>query len=133
MTNLKDLIKNCSKAITLGTFSISCLLSATLFAAENNENIEVTQVQVTSEELAAIYVLSEICPKFVKGKKFDQGYAALVADYLPDSAKPLRQLQQIAQNPQFKKFLDEARQDAQKAGDDKNRAVCQDIEKYQSY
>lgn len=65
-------------AITLG-------LGQTALA--QNENIEVTPLQkVTQQELAAIYVLSEVCPALIQDKdqtKFNQGYAKLAKEYMP--------------------------------------------------
>ncbi len=48
-------------------------------AIAQEENIEVTPLQqVTQQELAAIYVLSEVCPSLVKEQdQFHQGYTKL--------------------------------------------------------
>ena len=63
---------------------------------ENENVVEVTPQQgTTPEELAAIQVLSEICPSLI-GKKdtdFAQGYERLVKDYLPNEADAVSALE----------------------------------------
>ena len=102
---------------------------------ENENVVEVTPQQtITPEELAAIQVLSEICPSLI-GKKdadFTQGYERLVKDYLPNETDAVSALEKRSKDKGFKKYLKEARQDAKAAGDEQNTLVCQDVKAYQS-
>ncbi len=102
-------------------------------AKSDEENIDVTQQQVTNEELAAIYVLSEICPKLDgKDSKFDAGYARLVHEYMPNEKNPVSALKKLSQQKSFQPALKEARGDAKKAGDKDNKEICQDVTNYHS-
>ena len=95
-----------------------------------SENIEVTpdHASVTSEELAAIYVLSKLCKSYgFKDEGYKNGYAELVKENLPDERDPVHALEQRAKQKEFKKFIAEAEQDAQKAGDEQNKEICQEI------
>ncbi|ODL99626.1 hypothetical protein AXH22_14255 [Acinetobacter pittii] len=102
---------------------------------ENENVVEVTPQQgTTPEELAAIQVLSEICPSLI-GKKdadFAQGYERLVKDYLPNEIDAVSALEKRSKDKAFKKYLKEARSDAKAAGDEQNTLVCQDVKAYQS-
>lgn len=112
------------------------LLSISVVAASQSdaavENIEVTPMQnVTNHELAAIYVLAEICPSLVDDQeKFNLGYAKLAKEYLPNEKNPVESLQKISQITNFKSILDEAKADANKAGDAKNKEICQELVSY---
>lgn len=112
-------------AITLG-------LGQTALA--QNENIEVTPLQkVTQQELAAIYVLSEVCPALIQDKdqtKFNQGYAKLAKEYMPAEKDPVAALQALSKQKSFKPMLVEAQADAKKAGSQKNKAICQELTAY---
>ena len=120
------LIKRCSLAVLL----FGSVLSQTHAA---DENIDVTQQNVTNEELAAIFVLSEVCPTLDQaGEKFDHGYAKLVKEYLPNEKKPVAALNSISQQDKFKAALDEARSDAKKASDADNIQICQDVSNFNS-
>lgn len=120
------LIKRCSLTILL----LGSVLSQTHAA---DENIDVTQASVTNEELAAIFVLSEVCPTLDHaGDQFDQGYAKLVKAYLPNEKKPVAALNTIVQQDKFKAALDEARNDAKKASDADNIQICQDVTNFNS-
>jgi len=68
------------KSLSLSVVAGMTLWGSSVYAA--NENIEVTPSQeITKQELAAIYVLSEICPSMVKDKaKFNQCYNQLVTE-----------------------------------------------------
>lgn len=116
------------------------LTTSNAFAADektadsSHENIEVTQLNVTPEELAAIYVLSEICPTLLKKQTgFEAGYANLLKDYLPQEKKPADYLSNLSHQPQFKAVLKQARDDAKRAGDQENLEICQDVVNYQPY
>lgn len=131
--------KKLNTLLTFGLLSLSVAFSATTFAAKNkeakpaDENIDVTQQNVTKDELAAIYVLSEVCPALVKqDKAFNAGYDRLLKEYLPNEKKPETALKSMVKQSSFKQALNQAREDAQKAGDAGNEAVCQDVKDYQS-
>lgn len=116
---------------------ISSLISLpTAYAAESkteqdSENIEVTQQQVSTEELAAIFVLSEICPALIKkDQAFDQGYTNLLKEYLPQEKNPAATIRNLSKQASFQKALKEARDDAKKAGDKENTEVCKDVLNY---
>ena len=97
-----------------------------------DENIEVTPNQtVTQQELAAIYVLSEICPSLVENKDgFEQGYAKLVQEHMPEEKNAVDALAKLSQAKTFKPILAEAKLDAQNAGNDKNQEICQELTSY---
>ena len=85
----------------------------------------------TQQELAAIYVFSEICPKLIKDDgQFQTGYAKLAHEYLPQEQNAVTALKKITQQKNFKSILAEARSDAKKAGDSKNLQICQDVSTY---
>ena len=119
--------------------SSSSLITSNSFAAndtaeQSQENIEVTQQNVTPEELAAIYVLSEICPSLLKKQTdFDKGYNNLLKDYLPQEKKPADYLSNLSQQGHFKAVLKQARDDAKQAGDQANLEICHDVVNYQPY
>mgnify|MGYP001581444573 CR=1 FL=1 len=120
------LFKRCSLTVLL----LGSMLSQT---HAEDENIDVTQQSVTNEELAAIFVLSEVCPTLDQaGDKFDHGYAKLLKEYLPNEKKPVTALNTLAQQDTFKAVLDEARSDAKKAGDADNIQICQDVSNFNS-
>ncbi|WP_252053535.1 MCR_0457 family protein [Acinetobacter silvestris] len=98
---------------------------------EHAENIEVTQQQVSAEELAAIFVLSEICPALIeKNQEFDEGYANLLKEYLPQEKNPAAAITNLSKQANFQKALTEAREDAKKAGNAENTEVCKDVLNY---
>ena len=117
------------KALILAS---STLTAASIFASD--ENIEVTPIQdVTQHELAAIYVLSEICPNMVdqaEQDKFAAGYSKLVKEYLPNEKNPVARLEILSQDVNFKSILAEAETDAKNAGDAKNKEICKELTTY---
>lgn len=129
--------KKLMSVISAGIFFTSLSVMPTAFAKENKtdikENIEVTQQTVTKDELAAIYVLSEVCPSLVpQDDKFNAGYNSLLKDYLPNEKNPDSALKNIVKQNAFKPALEQARLDAKTAGDQGNQKVCNDIKDYQS-
>ena len=120
------------KSLYVLTFSAFTLGVMSAHAA--NEKIEVTPTPaVTTQELAAIYVLSEVCPKLVSDgdqPKFEAGYAKLAKEYMPSEKNPVNALQQLSKQKSFKEALKEAQSDAKKAGDKKNGAICQELTAY---
>lgn len=101
-------------------------------AQANDNNIEVTPIQqVTSQELAAIYVISEVCPSLVSDqKKFNSGFEQLTQEYLPNEKKPVEALSKMVKTSDFKAILEEARSDAKNAGTEKNKAICEELVTY---
>lgn len=118
------------KSLSILTLAAATLFSPAVFAA--NENIDVTpDQQITHEELAAIYVLSEVCPSLVKDPtKFEQGFGKLVKEYLPSQKNPVQALNQLAQQNSFSTVLKEARNDAKTAGDAQNKSICNELVSY---
>lgn len=120
------------KSFSLGLVTMSIMAASVTHAAQKDENIEVTPTQeITQQELAAIYVLSEVCPKLVKDEtQFEQGYAKLAQEYLPNEKNAVSALSKLSKERKFKSILTEARNDAKKAGDTKNTAICQELVTY---
>lgn len=118
------------QALTFCAISAATLLGTSAFAADKNINVTPTQ-QVTKQELAAIYVLSEICPSMVKDKsQFNQGYTKLVTEYMPGQRNPVESLNQMAKQNDFRNILAEAQSDAKKAGKKKNQVICNELTTY---
>lgn len=121
------------KSLSLGLLTTAVMsLSVTHAAKQQDENIEVTPVQkVTQQELAAIYVLSEVCPSLVKDDaQFSRGYSKLAQEYLPQEKDAVSALSKLSKEKKFKSILAEARTDAKKAGDSKNKEICQELTTY---
>lgn len=121
------------KSLSLGLLTTALMtLSLTHAATQQDENIEVTPNQkITQQELAAIYVLSEVCPSLVKeNDQFKKGYAKLAQEYLPQEQDPVSALQKLSKQKSFKSILAEAQSDAKKAGDVKNKEICQELTTY---
>ncbi|WP_130802916.1 MCR_0457 family protein [Acinetobacter ihumii] len=117
----------------------STLITATsTFAADKKtdaEKIEVTPSSdnVTPQELAAIYVLSEVCPTLIgKDLKFNKAYENLVKAYLNNEPNAVEILKKRVKTKEFQPALKEARADAKKASDDDNRQICDDVRNYYS-
>ena len=118
------------QALTFCAISAATLLGTSAFAADENINVTPTQ-QVTKQELAAIYVLSEICPSMVKDKsQFNQGYTKLVTEYMPGQRNPVESLNQMAKQNDFRNILAEAQSDAKKTGKQKNQVICNELTTY---
>ena len=113
-----------------GAVALSLGLSQAAIAQE--ENIEVTPLQqVTQQELAAIYVLSEVCPALVTEQaKFNQGYTQLAQEYMPKEKDAVAALSKLSKQKSFQPLLKEARADAKAAGTAKNTAICQELVSY---
>lgn len=121
------------KSLSLGLLTTALMtFSVTHAATQQDENIEVTPNQkITQQELAAIYVLSEVCPSLVKeNDQFKKGYAKLAQEYLPQEQDPVSALQKLSKQKSFKSILAEAQSDAKKAGDVKNKEICQELTTY---
>lgn len=116
-------------------FSILVLtFSSNLVLAQNTAS-QPTEAQlapaISEEEMAAIHVLAQICPKLVNDQQqWQQGYANILRDYLPGLKQPAAALQQLSQQPQFQPILRQAEETAQHEGDRKNRVICEEIMSY---
>ena len=124
--------------LSLSLLIMSSFATSPVFAADKKsvaEKIEVTPISedVTKEELAAIYVLSEICPSLIgKDLKFNKAYEKLVKAYLSNEDDAVDVLKKRVKSKDFKAALKEARNDAKNASDDDNRQICDDVRNYYS-
>ncbi len=104
-------------------------------AAKNSADSKVefqNNLPVTQEEIAAVNVLSEICPKILgKNPNFDAGYRRLLADLLPDFQDPVTALRALQDDQEYQQKLVDARNDAKKASVEDNREICLDVVQYQ--
>ncbi|ENV36485.1 hypothetical protein HWI77_10940 [Acinetobacter venetianus] len=130
--------KNVFKTLGLSFLIASSTLSPTVFAADKKsetEKIEVTPTtdSVTPQELAAIYVISETCPKLIgKDLKFNKAYENLVKAYLNNDPNAVEVLNKRAKSKDFQAALKEARADAKAASEEDNRQICDDVRNYYS-
>ena len=124
--------------LSLSLLIMSSFATSPVFAADKKsvaEKIEVTPISedVTKEELAAIYVLSEICPSLIgKDLKFNKAYEKLVKAYSSNEDDAVDVLKKRVKSKDFKAALKEARSDAKAASDDDNRQICDDVRNYYS-
>ena len=117
----------------LKTLTALTLSAFTLHVYAENVDVTPSDNQVTQQELAAIYVLSDICPSVIDANaqdKFEQGYAKLLKENMPQVKNPVQSLKALAQDPKFAPILQEAQADAKKAGDAKNSEICQELTTY---
>lgn len=123
---------NVMKKVILAVCGSSLIAITSAQAANKDENIEVTPLQqVTQQELAAIYVLSEVCPSLVSDQsQFENGYNTLAKEYLPQQKNPTEYLKSLSKEKKFKSILAEAQADAKKAGKAKNQEICKELSTY---
>lgn len=123
---------NVMKKVILAVCGTSLIAIGSAHAANKDENIEVTPLQqVTQQELAAIYVLSEVCPSLVSDQsQFENGYNTLAKEYLPQQKNPTEYLKSLSKEKKFKPILAEAQADAKKAGKAKNQEICKELSTY---
>lgn len=123
---------NVMKKMILAVCGSSLIAIGSAHAANKDENIEVTPLQqVTQQELAAIYVLSEVCPSLVSDQsQFENGYNTLAKEYLPQQKNPTEYLKSLSKEKKFKPILAEAQADAKKAGKAKNQEICKELSTY---
>ena len=123
---------NVMKKVILAVCGSSLIAIGSAHAANKDENIEVTPLQqVTQQELAAIYVLSEVCPSLVSDQsQFENGYNTLAKEYLPQKKNPTEYLKSLSKEKKFKPILAEAQADAKKAGKAKNQEICKELSTY---
>ena len=124
--------------LSLSLLIMSSFATSPVFAADKKsvaEKIEVTPISedVTKEELAAIYVLSEICPSLIgKDLKFNTAYENLAQAFLANEKDAVKMLNKRAKAKDFQVALTEARNDANAASEDDNRQICDDVRNYYS-
>ena len=124
--------------LSLSLLIMSSLATSPVFAADKKtvaDKIEVTPISedVTNEELAAIYVLSEICPSLIgKDLKFNKAYEKLVKAYSSNEDDAVDVLKKRVKSKDFKAALEEARNDAKAASDNDNLQICDDVRNYYS-
>ena len=123
---------NVMKKVILAVCGSSLIAIGSAHAANKDENIEVTPLQqVTQQELAAIYVLSEVCPSLVSDQsQFENGYNTLAKEYLPQQKNPTEYIKSLSKEKKFKPILAEAQADAKKAGKAKNQEICKELSTY---
>ena len=130
--------KNVVKALGLSFLIAASTFVPTVFAADKQsetEKIEVTPVsdEVSPQELAVIYVLSETCPTLIgKDLKFNKAYDTLVKSYLSNEKNAVEMLSKRMQTKEYKQPLKEARDIAKAASDEDNRQICDDVRNYYS-
>ncbi|RYY79910.1 MAG: hypothetical protein EOO69_04385 [Moraxellaceae bacterium] len=127
-------VKTFAVAILCTTGMIAHAAPATSAASHASKGDKVefkSSLPVTQEEIAAVDVLGEICPKLISNtKKFDTGYERLLKDLMPNIDQPVLALKALADDTEYQGKLKEAREDANKATVHDNRAVCEDIVNY---
>lgn len=125
------MIKSIAHKFMIAVLSCSSLGISLAYAEAPAENIEVTPEhnETTPEELAAIYVLSQLCTSYGYDKEvgFKEGFATLAKENLPDEKDPVQALKQRAQQKDFQKYIIEAQNDAKKAGEQQNKDICSEI------
>ncbi|ONG39772.1 hypothetical protein BKE30_08235 [Alkanindiges hydrocarboniclasticus] len=117
---------------SIATVNAAPASSAASQTASKGDKVEFkSSLPVTQEEIAAVDILGEICPKLIgNSKKFDNGYERLLKDLMPNIDQPVMALKALADDAEYQGKLKEAREDANKASVQDNRAVCQDIVNY---
>ena len=117
----------------LKTLTALTLSAFTLHVYAENVDVTPSDNQVTQQELAALYVLSDICPSVIDAKaqdKFEQGFGKLLKENMPQVKDPAQTLKALAQDPKFAPILQEAQADAKKAGKAKNQEICKELSTY---
>ena len=110
--------------------TVLCFSSTQLFAAQALPEEQATAA-ISEEEMAALYVLSQICPALVDDQQqLQQGYENILRDYIPQLKQPAKALQQLSQQPRFATILREAEVTARQAGEQQNRIICEEILAY---
>ena len=130
--------KNVVKTLGLSFLIAASTFVPTAFAADKQpetEKIEVTPTsdEISPQELAVIYVLSETCPTLIgKDLKFNKAYDTLVKSYLSNEKNAVEMLSKRMQTKEYTESLKEARDIAKAASDEDNRQICDDVRNYYS-
>ncbi len=126
-------IKTLGLAASLICFgSITTMASAAPVKANADNRVEFkSSLPITQEEIAAVDVLGEICPKIIgKNANFDKGFNRLLTDLLPNIDQPVLALKALKDDAEYQNILTEARSDANRATVQENRDVCLEIVNY---
>ena len=124
---------------TLGmTVAILCFgsmlssVNAETTDTDANSKVEFkSSLPVTQQEIAAVDVLGEICPKIIgKNTNFDAGFKRLLSDLLPTIDQPVIALKTLQEDADYQKLLTQARDDANQVTVQENREVCLEIVNY---
>lgn len=126
------------KKLTLSLISASCLLASPAFAASDKkakavheENIDVSQDQISLEEIATVYNLSKLCPSLVDDKtKFEKAYEIELKKVLPNEANPKTAVQSLVKQSDFKQKLKEVQNASAKFSKKENTEMCQEVADY---
>lgn len=125
------------KMLTLSLISASSFLMTQTFAAPNKaaseENIDVTQEQISIGEIATVYHLSLICPSLIDdkdSKKFKHNYDIELKKVLPNEANPQEAIKQLSKQKEFKTSLKQIQADSKRFGDKENKEMCQEVVDY---
>lgn len=109
------------------------LCSTSHAVASKKQTLSMDSTTTSMEEVAAVDVLSEICPKILgeqMNRPFSAGYRKLLADMLPSISDPALGVQTLHDNPEYMQLLQGARDDAANVTIDENRQVCLDVVHY---
>lgn len=119
---------------SIGLVSSSVLAAPAKSSVKADDKVEFkSSLPVTQEEIAAVNVLGEICPKLLgNDPKFNAGYEHLLSELLPNIKQPVLSLKALQDDAEYQKILAQARADANKATVKDNREVCQEITQYNS-
>lgn len=97
----------------------------------NEQTLNIDFTQTTPQELAAVAIIDESCQSLIQiDDLYHKGLQRLMKELLPNNANPIADLRILTQSKAFEPMMLEARQDAQNAGDVKNREICLDIQRY---
>lgn len=126
------------KMLTLSLISASSLFMAHAYAApskvtSSNDNIDVTQEEIYTDEIATVYNLSLICPALLQEKdseKFNKNYAIELKKVLPNEKNPQEAIKRISKQKDFKVSLKQIQADAKQFGDKENTKMCQEVADY---
>ena len=122
------------KMLTLSLITASSFLMTQTFAAPNKaaneENIDVTQEQISMGEIATVYNLSLMCPSLIDDKdnnKFKHNYDIELKKVLPNEANPQEAIKKLSKQKDFKTSLKQIQADSKRFGDKENKEMCQEV------
>ncbi|MDO4223435.1 MAG: hypothetical protein Q4D05_05325 [Acinetobacter sp.] len=114
------------------------MTSTALYANSNeqidyaeNERLDIQFQQTTPHELAAIGVLMQLCPTLITiDHQYHHGMSKIAGELLPNAKNPIAEIKLLTTAKEYTSIMQEARQDANKAGEQANREICEDIQSY---
>lgn len=125
------------KMLSISLISASSFLMTQSFAAPNKaaseENIDVTQEQISLDEIATVYNLSLICPSLIDNKdskKFNHNYDIELKKVLPNETNPQEAIKQLSKQKDFKNSLKQIQAESKRFGDKENKEMCQEVVDY---